>query len=298
MDFLSRMNQAVEYIENHLADDIDLNDIGSIVCCSFYQFGRIFTYVVGVSLSEYVRHRRLSQAALELQNGGVKVIDVAVKYGYNSPDAFARAFQTMHGVTPKEACTLGVRLRLYPRITFHISVKGDVSMEYRIQEKGVMHCVGVIENFGKVKINKNAEHWTEEKPDIWEFWDKFLDEGENIIIRDKYKLYRSPLWQVGVNMVINGDTIVAIGAEAREGEEYPGLTRFEIPDHTWAVFMCKGTLEQKIHPVTQTMTRILAEWLPTSGYELIPGIELETYGPGDTQSEDYVCELWLPVVKK
>ncbi len=299
MDFLNRMNQVVEYIEGHLTDDIDFNDLASIVCCSVYQFGRIFAYVVGASLSEYIRRRRLSQAALELQMGKHKVIDIAVKYGYNSPDAFTRAFQTMHGVTPKEACAFGVKLRLYPPITFHISIKGDVSMEYRIEEKSVMHCAGIVRNFGKVKVNEDIQHWTEARPDVWKFWDHFLDEGENIIIRDKYKLYRWPLWQVGFNEILdNGDTVVKIGAEVREGEEYPELTKFDIPAHTWAIFTCKGTLNQKVHPITQTMTRVLSEWLPTSGYELIKGIDLETYGPGDTQSDDYICELWLPVKKK
>lgn len=299
MDFLSRMNQVVEYIENHLTDDIEFNELASIVCCSVYQFGRIFSYVVGVSLSEYVRRRRLSQAALELQSGSHKVIDVAIKYGYNSPDAFTRAFQAMHRVVPKEACALGVKLRMYPRITFHISIKGDADMEYRIEEKGIVHCTGVVKNFGKVLVNKDAGHWTEERPDVWKFWDYFLDEGENITIRDKYKLYRAPFWQVGMDITMdNGDLIVHIGAEARVGEEYSELTGFEIPAHTWAVFTCKGTLNQKVHPVTQTMTRVLTEWLPSSGYELVKGITLESYGPGNTQSDDYFCELWLPIEKQ
>ena len=299
MEFLSRMNQVADYIEAHLTDDMDYDSLASIVCCSVYQFGRVFSYVIGVSLSEYIRRRRLSQAALELQNGNQKVIDVALRYGYNSPDAFTRAFTAMHGVTPKEACALGVQLKLYPRITFHISIKGDVDMEYRIEEKGVVQCVGIVKNFGKITINKDAEHWTEERPDIWKFWDTFLDEGENIIIRDQYKLYRAPFWQIGMDTVLeNGETVVHIGAEAHEGGQYPELTRFEIPAHKWAVFPCKGTLNQKVHPVTQTMVRVLAEWLPNSGYELVKGLSLEVYGPGDTQSDQYVCELWLPVKKR
>ena len=299
MDFLGRMNRVADYIEAHLTDDMDYGDLAGIVCCSVYQFGRVFSYVVGVSLSEYVRRRRLSQAALELQRGDAKVINVALRYGYNSPDAFTRAFSAMHGVTPKEACAPGARLRLYPRISFHISIKGDADMEYRIEQRGIAHCAGIVRNFGRVKVNREAEHWTQERPDIWQFWDQFLDHGENIVIRDRYKLYRAPLWQVGVTETLeNGDTVVSIGAEVREGEEYPELTRFDIPAHTWAVFTARGTLNQKVHPIAQTMTRVLAEWLPVSGYELIRGVELETYGPGDTQRDDYFCELWLPVRRK
>ena len=298
MDFLSRMNRVADYIEAHLTDDMDYSELADIVYCSVYQFGRIFSYVVGISLSEYVRRRRLSQAAFELQSGSGKVIDVALRYSYNSPDAFTRAFSAMHGITPREACTLGVKLKLYPRITFHISIKGDADMEYRIEEKGAVQCVGVVKNFGRVTVNKDAEQWTQERPDVWKFWDYFLDEGENIIIRDKYKLYRKPFWQVGMDVVSeNGETIVHIGAQARENEEYTELTRFEIPAHKWAVFTCKGTLNQKVHPVTKTMARVLTEWLPSSGFEIIKGISLETYGPGSTQSDDYICELWLPVKK-
>ena len=298
MDFLSRMNQMASYIEAHLDEDMDYGELAGIVCCGVYQFGRIFSYVVGISLSEYVRRRRLSQAALALQQSNCKIIDVAQKYGYNSPDAFTRAFSAMHGVTPREACALGVTLRMYPRLTFQISIKGDAEMEYRIEQKSAVHCVGIVKNFGKITVNHDAEHWTEQRPDIWQFWDHFLDYGMNIVIRDKYKLYRPPFWQVGATETLdNGDTVVRIGAEAEDGAEYPELTRFDIPAHTWAVFVCRGTLNQKVHPVTQTMTRVLTEWLPESGYELLKGIELETYGPGDTQQDDYFCELWLPVKK-
>ena len=299
MDFLSRMNRVADYVEAHLDEDINCDELAGIVYCSVYQFGRIFSYVVGVSLSEYVRRRRLSQAALALQGGGSKIIDVAMKYGYGSPDAFTRAFSAMHGITPREACAPGARLRMYPRITFHISIKGDADMEYRIESRETAHCVGIVKNFGRVTIHKDANHWTETRPEIWAFWDHFLNFGMNLVIRDKYQLYRPPFFQVGVTETLeNGDTVVKIGAEAKAGEKYPELTRFEIPAHTWAVFPCRGTLNQKVHPVTQTMTRVLTEWLLSSGYELIKGIDLETYGPGDTQKEDYICELWLPVTKK
>jgi AraC family transcriptional regulator len=189
MDFLRRMNEVIDYLEEHITENFDLNDVSKIVCCNVYQFGRIFSYVVGISLAEYLRNRRLSIAALELQTGKVKVIDVALKYGYNSPESFARAFRDMHGVSPREACTLGVRLRMYPRITFHISLKGDVDMEYRIEQKGIIKGVGVVKNFGKWTTNKEAGHWTKKMGERWAFWDEFLNCGANLIIRDKYKLY-------------------------------------------------------------------------------------------------------------
>lgn len=169
MDFLERMTRVTDYIEAHLAEDFALQDLAGIVCCDVYQFGRIFSYVVGMSLAEYVRRRRLSLAALELSHGGCKVIDVALKYGYSSPESFARAFRELHGVSPREASEPGIRLRMYPRISFHITVKGDTGMEYQLVDRGVIKCVGVVRNFGKVRINEQAERWTEKTPDVWKF---------------------------------------------------------------------------------------------------------------------------------
>lgn len=298
MDFLNRMTEVIDYIEEHIADDFDLNDVAKIVCCSVYQLGRIFSYVGGISLTEYIRSRRLSLAALELQRGKAKVIDIALKYGYNSPESFARAFREMHGVSPREAYARGVKLRLHPRITFHISIRGDVGMEYRIEERGIIKGVGVVKNFGKVTANKEAEHWTERSGDVWKFWDDFLDCGENITIRDKYKLYKAPFWQMGVNYTdAEGNLILSIGAEDAGGE-YPELTKFEVPASTWAVFTTRGTLNQKIHPLEALTTRIFSEWFPSSGYEKSMEYEIEIYGPGDTQKDDYVTELWIPVKKK
>jgi len=167
MDFLNRMTEVVEYIEEHIAEDIDLAQIAKIVCCGVYQFGRIFSYVVGVSLAEYIRNRRLSLAAPELRSGA-KVIDTALKYGYNSPEAFARAFREMHGISPKEACAKGVTLKMYPRIAFQIQIKGAVEMEYRIEEKAAIKCVGKAYRIEKgVDLHANS-------------WDKYLDVKDEI----------------------------------------------------------------------------------------------------------------------
>lgn len=298
MEFLSRMTEVVDYIEEHITDDIDFNDIAKIVCCGVYQFGRIFSYVVGIPLSEYVRRRRLTLAALELQSGNTKVIDVALKYGYNSPDSFTRAFHAMHGVTPKEASTLGVKLRLYPPITFHISIKGDVEMEYRLIEKEEFKVLGTVKNFGKWTANSECDNWKERMGDTWGLWDEFLNKGMNDKIAKEYKLYRSPLWQMGVTHTLdNGETVIAIGAES-DGKNYPDLATLTIPKSTWAVFTAKGKLAQDEHPLDALMTRIVSEWLPTSGYEKSMNYEIQVYGPGNTKSDDYTCDIWIPVKRK
>ena len=118
MDWLQRLNRAMDYIEEHLADRISYDEIARIACCSTYHFRRMFPFLTGITLSEYIRRRRLTLAAFELQTTGAKVIDVALKYGYQSPEAFARAFKQLHGVMPVAARDPGVTLKAYPRMTF------------------------------------------------------------------------------------------------------------------------------------------------------------------------------------
>jgi AraC family transcriptional regulator len=297
MDFMSRMTAVVDYIEQHISEDMDVNDIAKIVCCGVYQFGRIWSYVVGVSLSEYIRRRRLSLAAIELQGGDVKVIDVAMKYGYDSPDAFARAFGNLHGITPREACAPGARLRLYPRLSFYITIKGGEEMEYRIVEKPEVTVVGVVKNFGKWTANKEGKNWQERSGEVWKYWDEYLDGGMDAKIAS-YKLYRPPFYQVEVTQTLaNGETILGIGAES-DGKSYPDLATIKVPASTWAVFTARGTLHQDTHPIEALMTRILAEWFPSSGYVKSMNYELEVYGPGNTQSDDYTCEMWIPVKRQ
>lgn len=295
MEFLERMRQVVDYIETHLDGEIEARVLSRIVCCSAVQFGRVFAYVVGVPLSEYIRRRRLSLAALALRDGE-KVVDAALRYGYASPDAFGRAFSALHGITPREAARRDAVLTLYPRITFHINIKGDAKMEYRIVEQPDVHCVGVVKNLGQWKPNETADTWEARSGDLWRVWDVFLDHGMNEVIRDRYALYRPPLYQVGMNWTMpNGETVVSIGAQARAGETYPELTPFVIPAATWVVFDAVGTLNQQVHPVTAVMARIQQEWLPSSGYVQAMPCELEVYGPGNTQQADYRTEIWVPV---
>lgn len=133
----------MEYIETNLADTISLEKIAQIACCSTYHFQRMFPFIRGVTLSEYIRRRRMTLAAFELQTTNVKVIDVAIKYGYESPEAFARAFKNLHGIMPISARDKGASLKAYPRMSFHISIKGDIEMNYRIEQRGPFDMFGV-----------------------------------------------------------------------------------------------------------------------------------------------------------
>ena len=140
---LENMNGAMSYIEDNLTEEIDFKEAARLALCSEFHFKRMFSFLSGVSLSEYIRRRRLTLAAFELNHSPIKIIDLAVKYGYNSPDSFTRAFQSLHGITPSEARETGQTLKAYPRLTFQLTIQGGDVMNYRIEEKEAFRIVGL-----------------------------------------------------------------------------------------------------------------------------------------------------------
>ena len=142
MDSLSSMNKALLFIEERLTEDIDYGEVSRIACCSEYHFKRMFSFLSGIGLSEYIRRRRLTLAALDLKDKDLRIIDVAVKYGYNSADSFSRAFHSMHGILPSEARSENTQLKAYPRMTFQLSIQGGCEMKYRIVEKEPFRLIG------------------------------------------------------------------------------------------------------------------------------------------------------------
>lgn len=143
MEWLERMNRALDYVESNLANEIDMNVVAQMACSSSYNFQRMFSFITDVSLIEYIRRRRLTLAAFEIQNSDAKIIDIALKYGYESPVSFARAFQALHGIAPSLAREDGVILKAYPRMSFQISIKGESEMEYRIETKEAFDIFGI-----------------------------------------------------------------------------------------------------------------------------------------------------------
>ena len=163
MEWIERFNKAVAYIEEHITEEIDFRDVASIACCSSYHFQRMFAYLADVPLSEYIRRRKMSLAVADLQSGNERVIDVALKYGYASPTAFNRAFQSVHGVAPSLVKEGGMSLKSYPPISFKIIVKGVIEMNYRIEKKEAFRIVGVAE-----PLEKDMEKNFEIVPKMWE----------------------------------------------------------------------------------------------------------------------------------
>ena len=169
MEWLKRLGAAIDYIEENLDKEISYDEAAHIACCSTYYFQRIFSYVSGVSLSEYIRRRKMTQAAFELQRTDNKVIDVAHKYGYSSPTSFNRAFQSVHGIAPIAAKSMGCTLCAYPSIQFSIIVLGGSAMAYHIEEKKSIRIIGI-----RIPLVEDAE---ENMRNVPAFWKKAVLDG-------------------------------------------------------------------------------------------------------------------------
>jgi AraC family transcriptional regulator len=285
MEWLERLSQSLDYIEENLSGTVSYERAAQIACCSVFHYQRMFSYIAGIPLGEYIRRRRMTEAAFELQTNGMKVIDAALKYGYESPTSFNRAFQGVHGVSPASARTEGIILKAYPRISFKISIKGDAEMNYKIETKNAFRIVGakehflmdVEESFAKVPL----------------FWQKAVQTGIIPIlcgINDK-----PPFGIEGVSTCMNGKIFDYYIAAASDKPAPEGMEEYEVPACTWAIFDCVGPMPKAIQDL---QTRIVSEWLPVSGYEYADAPDIEVYPEGDQTSDGYKCEVWLPVAKK
>ena len=296
MEWLARMNATLDYVENNLCGEINYSELEKIACCSAHTFFKMFSYVANVSLSEYVRKRRLTLAALELQSGDVNVIDAAGKYGYESPVSFARAFQSLHGVTPAQAKKSGIMLKAYPRISFQISITGVEQMNYRIEKKDAFQVFGIE---GIFKTDESGGH-PKTPADLWS--DCHANGAFTKLNTDAGTL---PAF-VGQNLC-NVHAICSykeVGADefpymicafTGEGSRTGGYTVLDVPAHTWAVFPSEKFDWDDFDTVIESLyKRFFAEWLPTSQYEQVGGLDLELYGGDD---ELGYFELWFAVRK-
>ena len=285
MDWLDKMSEAIEYIEANLTDEISYEKASKIACCSVFHFQRMFSYIAGVPLSEYIRRRKMTLAAFDLQSSEELIIDISFKYGYESPTAFNRAFQKIHGVSPSYAKKSGTELKAYPRISFMISIKGEQEMNYRIVKKEAFRTVGVKEHF-----NMNVEEAFSKVP---LFWQKTIMEGKMTGILSM--MNKEPYGMLGISTCMNGKDFDYYIAVASDLPVSSGMVEYVVPATTWAVFECTGPMPDAIQALQK---QIVTEWLPVSGYEYANAPDIEVYYEGDQQSKDYKSEVWLPIVKK
>ncbi len=281
MEWIDRLNSAIRYMEEHLTDEIDYEQLGRIACCSSWHFQRMFSYMAGIPLSEYIRRRKMSLAAVDLLSSDARIIDIAEKYGYRSPTAFNRAFQSIHGTAPSSVRQEGISVRSFPPITFKITVKGVEEMNYRIETKEAFRIVGV-----SVPLEKEIEKNFAVIPSKWQ------EISLNGTLQTLAQMMnQEPMGVLGVSTCNEEEPwryyiAVSTSLEAGDYEEYT------VPAATWAVFPGSGTNQS----IQELERRIVTEWLPTSGYEYGNAPDIEVYLNPDPQNARY--EVWIPVTKK
>lgn len=272
--FTREMQQAIDYIESHLCDSFDPRQIAAQAFVSPYYFQRVFHAVCGMTLSEYIRGWRLILAAQELQAGDVRVIDVAIKYAYDSPDSFARAFQRFHGVMPSQIRDCQQLRRVLP---IRLDDVEEKMIEYRIVEKPAFTLVGVSRAF-------RGETSYQEIPKFWQEW---LSQGDK----------RPVLGMYGVCLDCDGESFDYLIADdyAPWADVPAGCITHTLPAATWAVFPCRGALPDALQSVN---TRIWKEWLPGNGeWRMAGNFNMEVYTTLAERPEDDYSEIWVPVTK-
>ncbi len=299
MWFLRDLENAVDYIEEHLCGEITLEKVAQRVACSSFHFQRMFSYVVGISLSEYIRRRRLTLAAFELMQTNEKVIDIAIKFEYDSQSSFARAFQALHGITPTCARNGGVAIMAYPRLSFQFIIKGVDGMQFRMEKTNAFQV------FGKSIV----PDWEDTDLEKWgEYADLVLEDGSHDetsiaagfagpatqMIRDDawdtnklHLLHAIHFFKDGIKHFMYGWEVPASGVS----DEF---TVVDVPESSWAVF---STSEKHRFAVLELYKYAYTDWFPTSGYEQAEIPVIEKYIP-ISSNEDVLTELWIPVKKK
>jgi len=299
MDILTQLNAAVAYIEKHIEDDLALSDVSKVTTYSPFHFGRLFYYIADMPLSEYIRKRKLSLAAGRLQSSSIKIIDLAVMYGYDSADSFARAFVRQHGITPSTARRPGTSLSIFPPLAFQIKIKGAKAMNWRIEEREAFEVFGLEGIFRNDETDNIASYWDEciGSGSYRRLFDaaggKCNAEGQLLPSQDE----SSVLNAICSYKEIDGESFpYMIFAKKNPDSKTDGFAAATIPKATWAVFKSDKFTPDKVgQEIPNLYGRAYSEWLPTSGYNKANGPEMEIY----YEAVDGMCyeEVWIPVIK-
>lgn len=288
MELLNGMQRAIDYIEAHLTEEIRWQEAAACAFCSVGYFQRMFALLCGVTPAEYVRNRRLTLAGSALCGTGARVIDVALQFGYESPESFTRAFTRFHGITPITAKQPGAKLRSFSCLSVSINLHGGTSIDYKIMEKEAFFVVEKVETHS---VENDAN-----KTSIPEFWTRSHRDGT---VRQLRNLSTASGHLYGICYAGESDKETfeyAIAAPCAEETEPPaGCRKRCIPAHTWAVFACKGAMPTAIQALWQ---QIVSEFFSASGYEPTCELDIEVYTDGDMDSPAYESEIWVPVRQK
>lgn len=285
MEWMNAIKSAIEYIEEHITDDLSAEEISDYVYMSSFYFQKGFSMLCGYSVMEYIRNRRLALAGGELATTGGKVIDVAMKYGYDSPDSFTKAFTRFHGVSPSMVRKDDVMIKTFAPLKIEISLKGGYLMNYKIVKK---------ESFTVLASSKIFDYENCKK-EIPIFWKEHYEKGNG--------KYICGMFGINIDESMGKDSFEYLIADIYNPVvDIPeGFITKTIPAFTWAVFSCDGPMSTALQDVN---TKIFSEWLPAlKEYEFAAGYCVEMYDapdkyPNGIHDNNYHSEIWIPIKKK
>lgn len=282
MEWLKKFGAAIDYVEANLDKEISSEEAACIACCSPYYFQRLFSYISGVTLSEYIRRRKMTQAAFDLQREDCKVMEVALKYGYSSPTAFNRAFRKVHGIAPMEAKAAGGTVQAYTPMHLTVELTGANVMAYRITKKGPIRIVGI-----RISLTEDvAENW-KRVPDFW----KSTVKGKQFT-RICQLSNQEPQGILGVSVYEKPGEIYYYIGVATDAPVPQGMYACEIPEALWVVFENEGNFQEDVQSI---FGRFYREWLPFSGYRYAQLPDMEVY-PMDIGRNAYGhSEVWIAI---
>lgn len=295
MEWLTAIRQAIDYMEQHLEEEIHVQDVADHVYISPFFLQRGFSLMTGYGLKEYLRNRRLYLAACDLQRTSDKVIDLAFKYGYETPESFTKAFTRFHGASPSQARE-GASVHIFLPLTIKLTIEGGSQMDYKITPMFPFQVIG----FEKVFTYENAYR------EIPKFWDDICERyaesvyagHEPVNASEKaVKDYGIGEYGVCIDDIGEGQFRYLIAGKYTGGEVPEGMVLYEFPQYDWAVFDCIGPMPEALQSVN---TMIFKEWLPGNPtYELCGNANIEWYDcNGKKTDSDYHSAIWVPVKKK
>lgn len=285
VEWIEGIKEAIDYIEENITEELTIEDIAKQAFVSPFYFQKGFSMLCGFTVGEYIRRRRLTLAGIELVSTEHKIIDIALKYGYDSPDSFTKAFIRFHGVTPTSVRKNSALLKSFAQLKIKFSLEGGSIMDYKIIEKEAFTVMGVARTF----------KYDDAKTEIPKFWTEHCETGREKIV--------CGMFGVCIDEGMGSDEFEYLIADNYiPWNEIPeGYVAKTVPKHTWAVFPCKGAMPRSLQEVNG---KIYSEWLPNCrDYEIAAGFNVELYSniadyPKGNQDENYYSEIWIPIKRK
>lgn len=285
MNWLKHLNEALQYVEENIDEDFTVQEIAKNAHSSYHHFARMFHMLSGVTLVEYIRKRRLTLAASDLATTNSKVIDIAYKYQYSTPESFSKAFKEFHGVSPRDARNFRGELKSFNKLSFQLQIGGINVMNYNMIHKKELNFSG----YSIDVVTKDGRNFIE----IPAFWDQIMKDGRFTNLLE----HCDEMGVVGVCYGYDKDISSFKYMIGIRNSEYKseGMIDVSFGPEDFAAFRCEGKLPESVQKTTKY---IYNEWFPSSNYEHTSGPEIEVYPPGDPSKEDYVCYYWMPVKQK